>query len=118
MKNIILINAFIVAALAQNIGPEVSVSPTIISINYSYEECQDYFFHGDRTKQSVLLIDLDHESFVHINIYNKRSGKLVENLKSGILQQGRNEIYWNGRDSNGEIIEDAVYFHICRLEKI
>jgi hypothetical protein len=39
------------------------------------------------------------------------SGRLVRSLVDGTLQAGYQEIEWDGRDENGQVVADGVYFY-------
>jgi ligand-binding sensor domain-containing protein len=45
---------------------------------------------------------------VRVSVFN-RAGKLVRRVFDARLQAGDNLVRWNGRDQNGDIVEDGIY---------
>ena len=116
MKQFILLFTFLTVVTAQNYNSNKARSPKIIKIMCSYEECQDYLFFAD-DKESYLSFLLKEDTQASVVIYTK-SGKYITNLCNEILPSGKNYIYWNGLDKEGSAINEPVYIHVCRLQKV
>jgi flagellar basal-body rod modification protein FlgD len=43
-----------------------------------------------------------------VSVYD-RSGRLVRRVFAGALGAGRNVVYWDGRDGNGDTVPSGVY---------
>lgn len=64
--------------------------------------------------QTTIAFDLPGEMAVSLRIYDT-AGRLVDVLMDDeIARQGRNEVVWRGRDSNGRALPSGTYFY--RLE--
>ena len=64
--------------------------------------------------QSTISFDLPSETAVSLCVYDV-SGRLVDVLVDGeMVQQGRNEVVWRGRDMSGRLMPSGTYFY--RLE--
>jgi ligand-binding sensor domain-containing protein len=68
-------------------------------------------FANDRV---AIGFTLERSGPVTVKIYD-RAGRLVEKLVSGeAMNAGANLIYWNGRNRDGEIVEDGLYMVTVR----
>jgi len=61
--------------------------------------------------QTTIAFDLPDEAAVKLAVYDV-SGRLVDVLLDGdIVDQGRNEVVWRGRDMEGGVVSSGVYFY-------
>ncbi|MCP4291397.1 MAG: T9SS type A sorting domain-containing protein [bacterium] len=61
--------------------------------------------------QTTISFDLVQPAQVFLRVFDS-SGRLVKTLINGELQaEGRREINWNGRDTNGRMVSAGVYFY-------
>ena len=64
--------------------------------------------------QTTISFNLPKETTAHLRVYDL-SGRLVRTLLNDeMVQQGRNEVVWNGRDDFGRQVVSGIYFY--RLE--
>ncbi|HOX24918.1 MAG TPA: FlgD immunoglobulin-like domain containing protein [Candidatus Krumholzibacteria bacterium] len=59
--------------------------------------------------QTTLTLSLPSAGRVSVRIYSVR-GELVRTLHDGLLQSGRHDLVWNGRDGSGAESASGVYF--------
>jgi plastocyanin len=63
--------------------------------------------------QTEIEFDLSRESRVTVRIYDAR-GSVVATLLDGVRSDGRQSLWWDGRDSSGAHLPNGIYF--CRLD--
>ena len=77
------------------IGKEVSINTT--SINFDGKNSVKFSF--DVPTEAVTL---------GVSIYDT-NGNLVKNLDMSSFEHGTNTVEWDGKDSNGEVVEEGTY---------
>jgi flagellar hook assembly protein FlgD len=61
--------------------------------------------------RTTISFNLPQETAVRLRVYDL-SGHLVRTLlNGGVVQEGRNEVVWNGRDDSGQRAASGVYFY-------
>jgi hypothetical protein len=59
---------------------------------------------------TLIRFDLPHAAHVNLRIYNA-GGKLVAEIADGIMDAGRREVVWKGRDRSGSRVASGIYFY-------
>ncbi len=80
-------------------------SDTTISINTKFDPREA---ENDPTKQFHLIFKLNRRCFVNVSVYNVR-GERVSLLQNGIMDIGRQEIPWDGKNDTGKIVSMGLY---------
>ena len=85
------------------------VIPTIecINLNYSYPFNPKY----------LLTLDISDETKVKISIFDKNK-ELIRELVNQVMPVGHSSVFWDRKDSKGEIVTDDVDIHVCKLESL
>jgi hypothetical protein len=102
----------------QPVGGSINASSELISSPISeagrYAISPRGSFANDRV---AIGFTLERSGPVTVKIYD-RAGRLVEEVASGeVMNAGANLIYWNGRDRNGDIVEDGLYMVTVRANE-
>ena len=53
---------------------------------------------------------------IKLEIFNIK-GQKVKILIDCFMSPGRSEVYWDGRDTNGKIVSDGIYFYKLKIDK-
>ena len=66
--------------------------------------------NSNRNSGTTISFELPKESNVEISIFNIK-GQLVTNLKKGIMEKGKHNIVWNGKNETGNNVTSGVFFY-------
>ena len=93
--------------VSKKIIPIVIPTAECISLNYSYPFNPKY----------LLTLDLHEDTKVKISIYDKTEG-LIRVLVNQVMTVGHSSVFWDRKDSKGEMVINDVDIHICKLEPL
>ncbi len=60
--------------------------------------------------ETIVRFTLKNEASIQLKIYNIR-GRVIRVLHDCLMQEGKHEIMWDGRDDNGNHVGSGVYFY-------
>jgi hypothetical protein len=64
---------------------------------------------------TTISFSLPKEEDIELTIYNIK-GQKVKTLYSGISEEGKHSVIWNGIDSNGKTVSSGIYFYKLKTE--
>ncbi|UCF06130.1 MAG: T9SS type A sorting domain-containing protein [bacterium] len=105
---------YIVAALTLD-GREIR-SPEVIAIGIAPPLALNQNVPNPFNPQTTIGFSLPRSEHVWLDIYDLR-GRLVHRLIDKLMEAGRHEIEWCGRDSKGRAVASGVYFYRLTVSK-
>ncbi|PID29714.1 MAG: hypothetical protein CSB55_01455 [Candidatus Cloacimonadota bacterium] len=69
-----------------------------------------------RISDTEISFEVEREKEAVIEIYNVR-GQKVKKLEKKDCRLGRNTVYWNGEDSEGNVVESGIYLYKLKVGK-
>lgn len=89
----------------------------------SYTEWEDFFtkvpirflsnYPNPFNPSTNIKFELTDNAKTEVTIYNVK-GQLVKKLLDGFLKKGTNEVFWDGKDNNGQLCASGNYFYKVR----
>ena len=93
------------------------ISKKIIPIVIPTVECTNLKYSYPFNSKYILTVDLPEETNVKISILNMNEEPIRE-LVNRCFPVGLTKVFWDGRDDEGDVVEDDFYIHICKLETL
>lgn len=67
------------------------------------------------TKSTIICYQVREKGFVELSIYNA-AGRLIKKIVNERKNPGIHTVGWNGKDTNGNIVSNGVYFYKLKMK--
>lgn len=93
-----------------NIDSMLNVSLWELQARGENDEFKVVTYPNPFSEQIAFMYHLEKDASVRLNVYNAQ-GALVREVSRGFQQEGRQEIFWDGRNAAGSKVKDGMYFY-------
>jgi hypothetical protein len=117
MNKVTIFIIFVSFIAAQTTNSIQTIRYSSVPIFVSSEACLDYRLLYPWEETTSLTFNIPADAIINITIYSM-NGDPISNLVNEFLPSGPNTINWDGKDRRGNIVEQDVYFHICKVDPL